>query len=54
MKKQAKQVPTGNRHRMIGWLRSVAEIARLAGQAGMALQSKGLHVNHVALLFVAT
>jgi len=53
MKKQAKQVPR-SRHRMLGWLRSVGEIARLARQAGMALQSKGLHVNHVALLFTPT
>ena len=54
MKKQAKQVPTRNRHRIIGWLRSVGELARLARQAGMGLQSKALHVNHVALLFVPT
>jgi O-methyltransferase len=53
MKGQVQHVPK-NRHRMIGWLRSVREIVRLARQAGMALQSKGLHVNHVALFFMPT
>ena len=53
MKLQAKPVP-GDGHRMIGWLRSAGEIARLARQAGMTLRSKALHVNHVALLFTPT
>jgi hypothetical protein len=37
--------------RMLGWLRSVGEIARLARRSGMRLQWKSYHVNHAALLF---
>lgn len=37
--------------RPLGWLRSVGEIARLAGEAGMTLRSNSYHVNHAALFF---
>jgi len=39
------------RPRRLGWLRSTAEIARLANEAGMRLDWKAWHVNHAALYF---
>jgi len=41
----------GDGMRMLGWLRSVGEIARLARESGMSLQWKSYHVNHAALFF---
>jgi len=41
----------GDGLRTIGWLRSAAEIARLARKAGMTLRSRTYHVNHAALFF---
>lgn len=37
--------------RLLGRLRSVGEIARLARQAGMMLQSRAYYVNHAVMLF---
>jgi hypothetical protein len=46
-----KQRVEENRLRLFGWLRSVAELTRLAKHAGMSLKSKSYCVNHAALLF---
>lgn len=41
----------GNGIRVLGWLRSTGEIARIAAQGGMTLQCETRHVNHSVLLF---
>jgi|SRR5882672_1251626 len=41
-----------NRLRLLGWLRSVGEIARLAKRAGMRLEWKSRYLNYVMLLLV--
>ena len=51
--KQRKRLQ-GDGMRMLGWLRSTAEISRLARQAGMVLQSKTWHANHAVLFFTPT